>query len=132
MAWLVNGIHSVKMWQHEHKIKPVWLFGLLDVDIEQTLVIALNGKVVLGHARCLMVPVSLVTPLLPCILLPSPQVTEPRIITSPEGNPTQVGKWPVKWFSAGELDSLYWLVIANHINYDGAGRRVVTHSDMQS
>lgn len=80
------------MWQHEYKIKPVWLFGLLDVDIEQALVIALNRKVVLGHARCLRVPASLVTLFYHVILLPSPQVTEPRIITSPEGNPIQVGK----------------------------------------
>lgn len=47
-------------------MKPVWLFGLLDVDAEQALVIDLNRKVVLGHARCLRVPASLVAPLLPC------------------------------------------------------------------
>ena len=79
------------MWQHEYKIKPVQLFGLLDVDTEQALVIALNTKVVLGHARCLRVPASLVALLLPCDSTPSPQMTE-LIITSPEGNPIQVGK----------------------------------------
>ena len=70
MACLVNEIHTAKMWQCECKIQLIWLFGLLDIDMGQALVIAFNSKVVLGHAKCLRVPASFVAPLLPCDLTP--------------------------------------------------------------
>lgn len=60
MACLANDIHTAKIWQHEYKIKPVWLFGLLDIYTGQTLAVAFNRKVVLGHARELKVPSSFV------------------------------------------------------------------------